>query len=712
MERERWWLWLSLVLVFVSSFIVKLFFLNKYVAPPGADYGNYLTQVDIVHGYDVGGLGLRYNPIFFILLDSILRLLDHFTALKIAASFVFSIVVIPFFFVTKKLTNNRLAALVSAWLFVFYNGYSEMIAWGGNPNLLGFSFMLLALLFLINAFEDSSKKNVFLAGFFASLAIGTHLLVAFFLAVSLCLFAVLLFVFHRRDRVDRSRIVKVLLASSSVGFVFSLPYLFVYLNISMHASSALVNLNLLRRLTNISGHQAINNFFLAIIVMLCIFELSRYFKRNINNGLILACLLLTPLILGLITEHPHRWLEFLPIPIMICFGLYLKDLFAIIRNERNEFLLIPVCLILIIGVGTTISSINRLETAIDYFQTIGNDEIHALTWIKENTQSNAVFATSGPNKVIGDDASLGNSYAWWIEGFSKRKCIKTGLTKLYTFRDERRLVSIANRIFSGTYVFEDGNIKVSEVFPASMSNPEIAVNVDGVYRNVLFLNDGELKLTLSPLEDSEVVWHETPFYAKNKTMYNYHDDSFANATFVYEWDHLKLIRNTLIGEEESSLEIIYKVYPVNSYLRQFDLRIWGSFHTSFENYEIHNQTIILSQKVPSRLVKTQATLLYTNGVLNETQVLFKDPKYSMPVIIYSFNPVEEELYVRIRLSGITNKSSQPIQYYDSYDLIKQLGINYIFLNKDRINEYHRFVADPSHFSIKFENQKIVIFQIG
>lgn len=696
--------------------MTKFVALNRYETPPSPDYGNYLTQVDIINGHDLRGYGLRYNPLFFLLLDVVLKFFDEFTALKVTASLVFSIIGVPFFLLVRKLSSSNLAGLISTWFFVFFEGFSEMIAWGGNPNFLGFSFMLLTLFFLFSAMEEPSKKNILLTGFFLSLVIGTHFLVAFFLIFSLLLFIILAYIFNRRSR---STIVKVLLASSFVGVVFSLPYCLVYQTFLTQSSTDLFRLDFLRQVSELayglSWMFRTQALVMVIIAALGIFALSRYFKENKNIGLALTCLFLAPFLLALFTEEPGRWFLFLPIPMMLCFGLYLKNLFIAIKEARKEILLLTLCFILIISADTTVSSISRLEGAIDYYQTIGNDEIQALTWIKENTASNAVFATSGPSKFSVGETGQGNCYGWWIEGFSERKSIFTSLPKWYTYKDERQQVLTANRIFAGTYIFEDCNIRVSEAFPASMSNPEIATLIDGDYHNLLHLNDGELELVFSPIENDQVIWHDAPFYAKNKMMNIFCNGTWVNATFTYEWDRMRLIRSLIMGEDRSSVDLVFKIYPSNVLLKQFNVRIWASYFTSLEDYQIENSTIILYQRLLiNQLVKAKITLLDTDGGLNYTEVLPKDPKYSMPVAIYSFKPMQDNsLYVRIRLSIISNTvtEDQTIRFYNSYELINDAKINYIFLNKARIKEYHRFNSDPKHFIKVFENETIVIFRV-
>ena len=122
LRDKQWFYWLVLALIVTISFVIKFIALNKYEAPPGADYGNYLSQVNILHGYDLRGLGLRYNPLYFILLDAFLRITETFIALKIVASLLFSIIAIPFFLLLRKLSDS-FTALLGAWFLVFFAGY-------------------------------------------------------------------------------------------------------------------------------------------------------------------------------------------------------------------------------------------------------------------------------------------------------------------------------------------------------------------------------------------------------------------------------------------------------------------------------------------------------------------------------------------------------------------------------------------------------------
>ena len=412
LRNKRWISWTILFLAIVISFVTKFISLSMYGVPPGADYGNYLSQVNILHGYDLRGLGLRYDPLYFILLDGFLRIFDPFTALKVAASLVFSIIAIPFFLFVRKLSNSFTAS-IGAWFLVFFEGYSEMIAWGGNPNFLGFSLMLLTFFSLIKTLEKPSKKNVILTGFFLSLIIGTHILVTIFTLFSFLIFIILTYIFKRKT--DTWCLLKIILSSSLIAIVFSLPYFPVYMTLLRNCSNGLIRFNV-HQLITMTGSLAwlfrTQYLIITIMIMLSGFALVKYYKENSrNNGLILTSLFLSPLILALTTENADRWLYFLPIPIIVCFCLYLKNLFTYIKGMKKEVLLFTFCCMLLICAEWSINSLNRLKTAVDFYQIIYKDERQALSWIKDNTPPNAKITSPASGDTISGTIDI-QGVAW------------------------------------------------------------------------------------------------------------------------------------------------------------------------------------------------------------------------------------------------------------------------------------------------------------
>jgi hypothetical protein len=416
----------------------------------------------------------------------------------------------------------------------------------------------------------------------------------------------------------------------------------------------------------------------------------------------------------LVTENPIRWLYFLPMPLILCFGIYLRDLFPDIKNSRKPIYVLAICFIAIIGFQTTVMTIYHLRIATEVYQFIEDDEIEALRWIKENTAPNAIMATSGHSK--GDIGGEGNSYAWWIEGYSKRVCIFSGDLKYFSYQNERDEIRIANRIFAGTYSVESENLRVTESYPSSTSNPEIAALIDKDYQSILALNDAQHQLFFSPNENEQEL-SVAAFYSENRTASIIYGDTRANITFTYEQPYFELIRSIIMGEDGSSVDVVFKILPKNSTLRLFKVNLWALFDTSLEDCEISKDYVIsLSQAPPNDGTQTQIKILETNGELGG-RVLFEDPRDSQPVISYFFEPLQDSLYVRIRIfiesSAEHDNETQALHFSfdNSYELIKDLHIDYIVLSKDQENEFQRFLWDYEHFAEVFQNESIIILRV-
>jgi hypothetical protein len=698
--------WLLIILIVIISFAFYFDGLNKYKAPPGCDYGNYLTQVDILRGNDLRGWGLQHNPVFFVFLDVFLRIFEDFIALKIVASLVFAIISIPFFLLAKKFSDSNLAALICTWLFVFFISNSEMISWGGSPNFLGFSFMLLTLLFFIDLMNQPSKKNLLLSGFFLSLVVGTHILVATYLLLLILVYFIA--TTSANKKISKVQI-KSLFLMILIAIIFSLPYLSFYINFFINSSNEMLGFTVFSQIPPITFSSILGIaefwplFAVPIVFGLGLFGLFKYVKGgHKNNGLLLVSLILSPLPLALVTAQPIRWIYFLPIPMILCFGIYLKDVFIKIKNSTKTIQLLAICFIIIIGLYMTYVTYDHFDRAAGVYQFIDEDEIEALDWIKKNTTPDAILATSGHTK--GDIGGGGNSYSWWVEGYSKRTCIPSGDLQYYSYQRQRDEVRIANRIFTGIYSFEYENIRVTESHPSSITNPEIAAFIDNEYQDMLTLNDAQHQLYFYPNEHEELFSYTNLFFG-NSTSSIQKGDTWANFTVNSEQPYFDLVRSIIIGEDKSSVDVIFKILPKNSVLSLFKVNLWSLFKTSRENCRwISDDTVSISQAAPNKDVQMEITVL--DGNVTKTDVDFEDPRNSPPVVSYSFEPVQNSFHVHIRIvikSSVKDTNNiEKLRFYSSYDLLNDLHVDYILLNKGRDVQDSRFLAE-AEYSEKFTN---------
>jgi len=714
-NRERFLGFLLPLFPAIFSFIVKFSMLNRFKFPPSSDYGNYLVQVNVLRGYDIRGFGLQYPPLYFIFLDLLLRIFDEFTSLKLMAALVFSIAAIPFFLLVKSFRVNDVLALISTWFFIFFEGYSEMIAWGGNQNFLGFSFMLLALFFFKKSLKNLDKRDIMLTGFFISLVVGTHFLVMAFLILFLLLFLVLNFVFNR---VDIHAIVKVLLFSALFGLLFSLPYLPIYISCMRYFSADLIRPDIINHLNSFRLEfiwMFRETYFIEVIIAaLSIYALIKYAKENKTDLLLLSSLFLTPLLLALSTTHPSRWLYFLPIPLFASFGLYLKGALTGFKNfigRRRRLLAINAMAILILSVGATVLSINRLNTAVNYYQRISEDDFEALNWIKENTPPNSLLITSGPSAVIGGG---GNIYSWWVEGYSKRKCIPAANLEFFSYYYEREEINLVNKILAGNHLMECGYIQLTEDFPSGGSNPGIALSLGSYYVKLLFLNDAAHKIVVSSPASNGNMSYRIPFYARDKRGSIESNASLLNTSFTYVWPDLMLYRSVTIYLGQFYVDIVFKAQSLGVDLKMFNVSFWVPPYMALEKYYIEGSSITLYLKDPyDKDMKAKVEFSSSSANLRNISVLL-EREYLLPSIIFSLEPYKHSLHVGFRVSiyaGNLECSTSEINIFNSHEMIRKLGVNYILVNKRRADEYLRFHLDEENFEEVFKNSSVAIFKV-
>ena len=295
-------------------------------------------------------------------------------------------------------------------------------------------------------------------------------------------------------------------------------------------------------------------------------------------------------------------------------------------------------------------------------------------------------------------------------------CVCSGDLKYYSYQNEQDQVRIANRIFAGTYSAEYSNLRVTEAYPSNSINPEISAFLDNDYQSIFTLNDGQHQLLFTPNENEQELSIDA-FYSTNRTLSIQHGDTWANITVTYEQPHFELIRSIIMGEEAHSVDIVFHILPKNATLKLFKINAWALFEAALEDGSINKDYVVsLSQKLSKENIRTQTKVLETNGKLEIVRVLFEDVKESMPIISYSFKPLQEPLYVRIRISIESHiedeDTAQALHFYDSHDLLRELHIEYIVLNKNRTDELQRFLNDHEHFTEEFQNKSIIIFKVN
>jgi hypothetical protein len=703
---EHYYVYIAIVVA--ASFVDKLFVASQNVSL-GADYGSYLRWADILRGVDIRGEGLRYPPLYPLMLNLFLLFFDKITALKICAALVYSIIIIPFFFLARRISKSTVLPIFASLLIAFNTFYAEMMGWGGNANILALTFMMTFLFFWFNSLEPErhNKRDTILASVFLSLSIGSHYLVGVYLAVFFLVFFSFLALFRRHVELGSAFRKTVLIGT--VGLVFSIPYFFSYaylLDSAVTEETSFTVAGMSISFTNYTYLLSKNiiNIVLIFVGAIGIYILAK--KKDRFKGLAIATLFISACLL-LFTQHPDRWLYFWPIPMFLGIIVFIEFFSSKGRGFSRNILKSAVTLgVIFLALVYIINSINYLQETCSFYNALSNDSLAALKWISNtsNTPGNAVIATSGPYK--GGSAGSGIIYGWWIEGYSNRRSIATAYLRFLTYKDERFLSEKANIIFSGTDIIKSSYVTVAETSGIGLGNPEIGVNIGDFYEKILFFADNESTISYN---DGYSVSNLTLCEMKNNLL---QDQNTMSLKAIY-LNELISINRTMKIRDLSNVEISFDLRHETNITRMVIPLFKSDFSHLNDFNQINNKSVALYLTTPMMVyVQMNIAISYEGKV--ETNIFAEtSPQEHQPLIEFAFLTPSKNASISFNLQfpKLINNNSEQVEYFNCYDLIKESDINYVMVNKNRVREWEWLSSDVVHFNKKFENEEIAIFEV-
>jgi hypothetical protein len=709
------------------SLAIRYFLLDVYSAPPSGDFGNYLNIVNILEGTDVTGHGLRYPPLFFLILAPFIHVLGEIASLKIVAAAVASSSCVPMFLLAKRWANYP-AAIAVTILFTFSQAMAEMTAWGGSPNFLAITFYIFTIYYMDRAFSPvrSFSKNALMAGVLAGLVFEAHHLTAVVLGLTLVLF--FLFVLTWEGSSVKKKALKILVWMAVPAIVVSLPGLPTYLRIQNDLSSSLGGYGP-ASLTTIFGPGGFG--YLAGVYWLAwagVFAIGGatiglliYYKRQVRTyQLLLASSLVSPVILGtlIIGEAPGRVLFFMTIPLLLGFGIFivaflrwanrLPSEVRLTRELKNLIVVLFATDVLIMSAA----GVQWMGFAVEWYHPVEDGDLDALDWIKENTAVDSTFATSG--KMLAGHKE-GDRLGWWIQGYSERAAVMAGSERFRLFEDELQATRDMNRFFSGTHVLENGRFQVSDQYPvAYRGNPEIAVRQFGLYQPIVFLNDGMHMVTYREHPLSLEQYTETFVDAQRNEIQILSTESTVATRATLVAEHFQFSRETVLTEGDTTADLLFHVRPVSdARVLGMTLYLWCPHGYDFENMAGAGSSWEFDVTDPWHSSKrVSVSIAEGNGLLVGADYELRDPRWSLPALRFNFTATENLLDIMISITCDTGEidESAPLGYYNGYDLLRKYGVDYLFESTTMGLEIERLRKDTDHFVIAYETPVVVIFQ--
>jgi len=701
------WMWLAVIFETGIIFTIRLTVINNFLAPTGCDPANCLTVLHALNGYNIVGYPIEvlYPPLYFyLILQPLVSIFGELQALKVSAALLFSIITIPFFALVKKIISNDFIALLTSGLFSFAEGYSAMICWGGQPNMLAIFFMLTSIYFFYKMVENNSRRDSIIAGVFLSLTAGSHQLTLPIYVFTLIFSIPIIYMIKRQCFFP---FLKNFLILVIVGALLSIPYLATYsYYINSFYNSLTPKISTTFDLAPlIFGFEYIfqNKPAWTIVIILSVVCPILDFKNNELAVVLIVSLSLSILVhafLLLPGGIPTRPLFFIYIPIFLAFSIFLSLVNKFIKNEHRKptyykrlLVVVSLALIFMVSISLVTTSYTRFEKGTKYYNVADGEVIQALTWLRENTPPNAI--------ILANDLF----HSWWIEGYALRKAYMPGSSAFYVA--QQREFDVANKIISGNYVLDNLYLRVSDNFPAAFYNPLISVNTGRVYQKLLYFNDNRARLVVSA--NNSVSECSLYRLEKSNKVDVVVDNDLGSITYSYFWD-LTVINRTLKLYSKPQTIVTYDITLTNCTMKSFEIIINIHPDSRINTSSIGNGTVLLSLSDPhGRVINVMINIL-TNGKIIDIGKAISFGKF---IIYFVFNTTNTHLHTEFRI--LVEPKVQPVynnvQFFNSLELIKTYGINYLFINKKFVVDVNRFTYNSEWFKPVFENSRILIFKV-
>ena len=699
-----------------SGLALRYLVLLRYPAPPGADYGNYLTNLHAMFGDDVTGGGVQYPAFFLLYLAALVRMMGEIPALQFSGPFLAGLTGLPMYLFLRRYVPREYALLGSA-MMVFSEGISEMIGWGGNPTLLGIFFGTLFLTFLYDTVAKGTWRARLLAAASFALLAGSHQVsLAFFGFVGI-LFLSLFLALTRRIPSFLSG-----LSAIALGILGAAPFIPFYLSLGQTGA------DFLPTASNFPSAPDVGFIFgwlfrEALIVWIPIAVISivgyaRLRSQDIVGFCLGVTLLVSPLVLAftLMAVDPVRAFYYLylgMIPGALIFverALSRAKSIPRARGLKADWNSAGVAVVIGVALFLVSTSYARMNSATDWYYVASTDVLDGLSWIQSNAPIGSVVATNGPMKY-GNDELVGCMWGWWIEGYARRPSLCTANPTALAWKDQVLMAADADRAFYGTNVVETGVIRVGDFAPfGTEGNPLVAANFGFGYTTFASFSDAGMAITWKPSQsasDLESSPSQMPIHSANVTT------DQTRAVFRYGADGPNLTVERIVDTSQSS-PVVWVNYTVVAIgvLHTVEVKIFGGSRTIFGGNDPSIGSIAVSN-VPGFRTRIQGNLKLTAASSELARMdISPHPANGNPAAIFSFAPNQTSFSASFAVMPSVDPppAGGDLRLYNAISIFDNRRVQYALLDRADVRHVTWCAQDAQHWREVYSNEGVVVFE--
>lgn len=401
----------------------------------GNDPGNWLAQASQLAGVRTTAAFTIYPPLFPLVLLGAETVFRPLEAVRVAAAVV-SLAPGLATYVLLRAIGLRSAAL--AGLAMSLAGYSsEMLAWGGYPQLLGTGLTVGTLAVLNFAFRSRRMSFLGVSGLLVGLTVLANQLSG--LQVLACTAGVSLAgVFccwsAWKDRISSTAY---LVIGAAIGCLPSLPF---YLPLLRHTGASAFNAEAFTGLAPLAGYVVDESPLLWAAVFATVPAAASILSRQRQWAAVATLVsLLIGSILPLVATHEVRFLHLGEVGGLLALGVVLDEIVQ--RELQSPFgRLVPLAAAAALTVGLCSAGLARYERAYAYYGVLDSNLATGLEWLR---------AHAHPGDRAASSASLRDwPFGWWVEGLARVPTYVETDPRWVAFDEEKTGVRIARSILS------------------------------------------------------------------------------------------------------------------------------------------------------------------------------------------------------------------------------------------------------------------------
>lgn len=427
-------------------FSIRLFHFRWNSAPSGSDGGQWLAFAHQLFGEEKVRAGFESYPPLFPFLVRVVSQGDGLLTLKLLGVFTSVFISVPAYLLLRTALYPAVAAvLATAAALTPYQ--SEVLSFGGYPQLLGSSFLLLAIFFLLYGLKTGWNRWFLLASLFNAGVAGSNIIPASMMIGATVVILLLWYITQRRGgSAFPIRIRSLMLYWAAPSALLWLPFYGIYRDYFVSVKQAGISQRYFP-LTDIiywlsGGWRWEFAMWLAIFIVFALVMLLT-FRKVLNEQPALAIASFAVLLCGLVGVlflGELRFSSFVEIGLVLASGVLASRVVPVLSNpeSRQRHLTIALAALFITVSVIGLMGYRRFMIAYNWYTVVDNTAMDGLVWLRENRVPGA--------KVAATNSKHGHIYGWWIEGFAHMPTLMVGDARLFVGAKEHDQVALARRL--------------------------------------------------------------------------------------------------------------------------------------------------------------------------------------------------------------------------------------------------------------------------